>query len=210
MVKVAPSILSVNIENLESSIKEIETAGADYIHIDVMDGKFVNNETPGLEMLEKSNDVTEMILDTHLMVENPEDWLEDFSLSDIITFHVEAVDAETADRMIENLHECDIKVGLAIKPNTPIEEVLPYIEKIDMVLVMLVEPGFGGQQMIEECLEKVRFLRDLKPEMDIEVDGGINLKNIQRVKDAGANVIVAGTAIFSADDKKYVIKKIKE
>ena len=209
MVKVAPSILSVKLEDIEKEVLSVEKAGADYIHIDVMDGNFVNNETPGIEMLEKAHDATDIILDTHLMVENPEDWLEDFLLSNIITFHIEAVNSETLERIIEYLHEREIKVGIAVKPGTSIEEVLPYIEKIDLVLVMLVEPGFGGQKMIEECLEKVKFLRALKPDIDIEVDGGINLENIDKVKEAGANIIVAGTAIFSAEDRAYVINKIK-
>ena len=209
MVKVSPSVLSVKIEELEKAIQSVEQAGADYIHIDVMDGKFVNNETLGFTLLEKAHEFTNLPLDTHLMVENPEDWLEDFTLSNIITFHIEAVDSETADRIIEFLHEREIKVGISLKPGTQIEEIIPYLEKIDLVLVMLVEPGFGGQQMIEECLEKVKFLREIKPDLDIEVDGGINLENIDKVKKAGANIIVAGTAIFSAEDKKAVIDKIK-
>lgn len=210
MVKIAPSILSVSIEDLEKEIPAVEKAGADYIHIDVMDGKFVDNETPGLEMLERAHDISNLTLDTHLMVENPEDWLEDFMLSNIITFHIEAVDFETADRIINYLHERDIKVGISLKPNTPLDEILPYLEKIDMVLIMLVEPGFGGQKMIESCLDKVRVLREMKPEMDIEVDGGVNIENIDKIKKAGANVIVAGTAIFKAEDRAYVISKFKE
>ena len=161
MVKIAPSILSVSIEDLEKEIPAVEKAGADYIHIDVMDGKFVDNETPGLEMLERAHDISNLTLDTHLMVENPEDWLEDFMLSNIITFHIEAVDFETADRIINYLHERDIKVGISLKPNTPLDEILPYLEKIDMVLIMLVEPGFGGQKLIEATLEKMKQVRKL-------------------------------------------------
>lgn len=210
MVKIAPSILAADFENLEQEIKSVEDAGADYIHIDVMDGDFVTNKTLGLEMLKRSNQATDLILDTHLMVENPIDWIDDFSKSDIITFHLEAVDEETANKIIDELHEREIKVGISIKPDTPVEEIIPYIEKIDMVLVMTVEPGKGGQKLIPECLEKVRVLREISPDIDIEVDGGINLETITEVKSAGANIIVAGTAIFGAENRKYVIDKLKE
>lgn len=210
MVKVAPSILAADFENLENEIKDVEQAGADYIHIDVMDGEFVVNKTPGLEMLKISNASTDLILDTHLMVENPLDWIEDFLESDIITFHVEAVDEDTANKIIEELHEKEVKVGISIKPDTSIDEIMPYIDKIDMVLVMTVEPGKGGQKLISECLEKVRIIREIAPDIDIEVDGGINLENIEEVKKAGANIIVAGTAIFGVNDRKYVIEKLRE
>ena len=209
MVKIAPSILAADFENLENEIKDVEQAGADYIHIDVMDGEFVTNKTPGLEMLKINNAATDLILDTHLMVENPIDWIEDFSESDIITFHIEATDEETASKIIEELHEKEIKVGISIKPNTAVEEILPYIDKIDMVLVMTVEPGKGGQKLIPECLEKVRILRELAPDIDIEVDGGINIETVGLVKEAGANVIVAGTAVFGAEDRKFVIDKLR-
>lgn len=209
MVKIAPSILSVDIEKIESEVANLEKAGADYIHIDVMDGEFVPNRTAGVTMLEKAYDGCNLALDTHLMVENPEDYIEDFSVSNIITFHVEVVDTETAYRIIDNLHEREILAGMAIKPNTPVEEILPYLDNIELVLVMLVEPGFGGQEMIEECLEKVRKIRELRPDIDIEVDGGINLQNIHKVKSAGANVIVSGTAILKELDRATVISKMK-
>lgn len=209
MVKVAPSILAANFEKLEDEIEEVVQAGADYIHVDVMDGEFVNNETPGLEMYERARKATDIIIDTHLMVENPENWIDDFSKSDIITFHLEAVDEETAYTIIERLHELEIKVGISIKPDTPVEEIMPYLDRIDMVLVMLVEPGWGGQKMMEECLEKVTIIREAYPDIDIEVDGGINLENVQKVKEAGANVIVAGTAVFKAINKQDAIIKLK-
>lgn len=210
MVKIAPSILAADFENLEQEICDVVEAGADYIHVDVMDGEFVNNETPGLEMYERARKATNVIIDTHLMVENPENWIDDFSKSDIITFHIETVDEETADRIIERLHELEIKVGISIKPDTSVEEIIPYLDKIDMVLIMTVEPGWGGQKMIEECLEKVSVIRSLNEDIDIEVDGGINLENVTKVKDAGANVIVAGTAIFKAMDRANVIEKMSK
>lgn len=209
MVKIAPSILSVDIENIENEVANLEKAGADYIHIDVMDGEFVPNRTAGTTMLEKAHDGCNLPLDTHLMVENPEDYLEDFSISNTITFHLEAVDTETAYRLIDNLHEREIRVGMSIKPDTPIEEILPYLDNIELVLVMLVEPGFGGQEMIEECLEKVRKIRELRPDIDIEVDGGINLQNVDKVKRAGANIIVSGTAILREKDRAEAISKMR-
>ena len=210
MVKIAPSILAADFDNLENEVSDVEKAGADYIHIDIMDGEFVNNETPGLEMLTRTYETTSLTLDTHLMVEEPQNWLDDVVLSNVVTFHIEAVNVETAEKIIDYLHERDIKAGVAIKPDTSIEDIMPIFEKIDVVLVMLVEPGFGGQKMILSCLEKAKTLRSLKPDMDIEVDGGVNLENVQLVKDAGANIIVAGTAIFKSNDRKFVIEEMKK
>lgn len=210
MVKVGPSVLSVDINNLKEEVANLEHAGADYIHIDVMDGEFVENETMGIEMLEQANAGTDILLSTHLMVENPEKWIEEFSATDIFTFHIEAVTPEVAEEIIEELHERDIKVGIAIKPETPVDEIMPFIDEIDLVLVMLVEPGYGGQAMIPECLEKVRTLRNLNPELDIEVDGGITLENVEMVKEAGANMIVSGTTIINAQDRAWVISQMKK
>lgn len=209
MVSIAPSILAADFNNLANEIKAVEEAGADYIHIDVMDGEFVNNKTQGIDMITIANEATNLPLDTHLMVESPEDWIEDFLNSDIITFHIEAVDEETANRIIEKLHEHEIRAGIAIKPNTSIEEVLPYIDKADLILVMTVEPGFGGQKLIPECLEKVKRIREISSEIDIEVDGGINLENVEEIKSLEANIIVAGSAIFKFNNKKEIIQKMK-
>lgn len=210
MVKIAPSILAADFENLEEEIIDVVLKGADYIHVDVMDGEFVNNQTPGLEMLTRARVTTDVTIDTHLMVENPLDWIEDFSSSDIITFHLEATDEETREKIIDELREREIKVGISIKPDTDISEVEPYLDKIDQVLIMLVEPGWGGQQMIESCVEKVRKLREINSVVDIEVDGGITTDNVQKVKSAGANVIVAGTAVFKAYDRAEAIRKLRE
>ena len=210
MVEVSPSILAADFEKLDEEIRSVADAGADYIHIDVMDGKFVNNETPGFKMYEIAESVTDKLLDTHLMVEDPENWIDDFSKSDIITFHIEAVNEEIARKIIDKLHELEIKVGIAIKPDTSIQDIIPYLEDIDMALVMTVEPGWGGQKLIEDCIDKVRELREINEYINIEVDGGINLDNVDRLKKAGANIIVAGTAIFKEQDRKAIINKIKE
>lgn len=210
MVKIAPSILAANFEKLEEEIESVVRAGADMIHVDVMDGKFVNNETPGLEMLKRARTTTDIIIDSHLMVQDPENWIEDFLLSDIISFHIESVCEEMAKKIIDRIHDYGIKASIAIKPGTPIETILPFLNQLDMVLIMTVEPGYGGQAMIEKCLEKVKILREWKNDIDIEVDGGINIETVEKAKSAGANVIVAGTAIFKADNPKEVIQKLRE
>lgn len=209
MVKVAPSVLSVSLENVKSEAKDLENNGADYIHIDVMDGKFVDNETLGIEIIDEIKNDVEIPLDTHLMVENPEDWIDDFSASDIISFHIEAVDAETAIRIIENLHEREIKVGIAIKPDTPVEEIIPYLDMVDLILIMTVEPGYGGQKLIENCISKISEVREIKPEIEIEVDGGITFENVQKVIDAGADIIVSGNTIMNCSDRKEAILKMR-
>lgn len=211
MSKIAPSILAANMDDLENDIKEVVIAGADYIHIDVMDGKFVPNETPGLKMLKEAKKVTSITLDVHLMVENPKEYMRDFiDDADIITFHIEAADSKTIEEIIEILKSHKKKVGISIKPKTPVDTVLPYIDKIDMILVMTVEPGFGGQKLIPDTIEKIKELRKIRPNLDIEVDGGINVETASLVKEAGANILVAGTAVFKAENKKEVIEKLRK
>lgn len=226
MVKIAPSILAANFEVLENEIRNVAECGADVIHVDIMDGKFVKNETPGMEMYKTAVQIAVLPVDTHLMVENPEGWIGEIltvhnnivesnievshSQDDIITFHIETVNEMVAYKLIDKIHGAGLKVGIAIKPNTELEEILPFIPLIDMVLIMTVEPGYGGQTLIESCLEKVKELRDLEPNIDIEVDGGINLENISKVKKAGANVIVAGTAIFNTEDRRDAINSLRD
>ena len=228
MVKIAPSILTANFDKLEEEIKSVVDAGADMIHVDVMDGKFVTNKTPGIQMYKTAKIVTKLPIDTHLMVENPEEWIDAIAShrenqvnnvvaahtvrhnnNDIISFHIEAVNEMVAYKLIQKIHDHGMKASIAIKPDTPIEDVLPLLPMIDMVLVMTVEPGYGGQAMIPECLEKVKELRELEPDLEIEVDGGINIETVTAAKEAGANVIVAGTAIFNASDKRTVIRALR-
>lgn len=210
MVKIAPSILAANMENLIEDIKQVSNFGADYIHIDVMDGKFVPNETNGLMMLKTAKKSTNIILDVHFMVENPIEYIKDFiEEADIITFHVEAVNKIQAEEIINLLKAKNKKVGIALKPKTSLNEIIPFLNKIDMALIMTVEPGFGGQKLIPETIEKIEQLRKIKPNLDIEVDGGINLETADLVKTAGANVLVAGTAIFKSIDKKKTIDELR-
>ena len=205
---IAPSILSADFSRLAEQTKMAEQGGAEYLHIDVMDGHFVPNISFGPVVMKSLRPHSKAVFDVHLMIENPEKYIEAFADAgaDIINVHIEAVsDAETC---IEKIRATGCKVALTIKPKTPVSAILPYIDKCDMILVMTVEPGFGGQGMIEECLDKIRELRNLYPDLDIEVDGGVKLSNIAKVYDAGANIIVAGSAVFLAENPGEVISEM--
>lgn len=210
MIKVAPSILSADFNNLEKEINDAVQAGGDYIHIDVMDGKFVNNITNGLEMLKRAKNATNVILDVHLMVENPQDYIDDFSDANIITFHVEAVNEETTWELIKKIKSKNIKVGISIKPETNIDKIIKFLNDIDMVLIMTVEPGKGGQELIPHTIEKIKEIRNINSTIDIEVDGGINQDTVELVKSAGANVLVSGTSIFKSENKSEIIEFFKK
>ena len=192
MIKVSPSILSADFSNMGKAVKELEAAGADYIHMDVMDGSFVPQITFGAKMVASLKEHTRLPLDVHLMIENPIVHIDDFARAgaDIITFHGEA--ADDIDAVIDKIKSQGKKVGMSIKPKTPVSFIEKYLDSLDMVLVMTVEPGYGGQAMILETLDKVAELRHDCSELDIEVDGGINAQTIRTVLDVGANVIVAG------------------
>ncbi len=199
----APSILSADFCRLGEQIREVEQAGAQYLHIDVMDGLFVPSISYGMPVIASIRKGTSIFFDVHLMIEKPERYIKEFAESgaDLINFHLEAT--EDAEGTIEKIRGFGKKVGITIKPNTPASAVEPYLEKVDMVLVMTVEPGFGGQKLIPECLEKVKEIRSMVTEKglttDIEVDGGIDVSNVHLALEAGANVVVAGSAVFKND-----------
>ena len=213
-VFISPSILSADFANLERDIKRVENAGADWLHIDVMDGHFVPNITIGVPVVASIDKVTNMPLDVHLMIENPQKYVEAFAKAgaDILTFHIECgTDVKSTIDLIKSFN---VKVGLSIKPNTKIEDVYEFLPYIHMCLIMTVEPGKGGQSLILETLEKIkelkRYIEENKIEIDIEADGGINLATVEDVKKAGANILVAGTAILMAKDYKIIIDELKK
>lgn len=199
----SPSILSADFAVLGEQIKEADRAGAQYIHIDVMDGLFVPSISFGMPVIKSIRKMTEKIFDVHLMIEKPERYIKEFAEcgADIITFHLEA--CECIKETIDKIHSYGIKAGLSIKPNTPVETLKPYISDLDMILIMSVEPGFGGQKYIETSTDKIRRTRELITEsgrdIDLQVDGGIKHDNVQMVVEAGANVIVAGSSIFAGN-----------
>ena len=220
VIKIAPSILSANFKNLEAEIRKVEEAGADLIHVDVMDGHFVPNITMGPMVVKALRAITRLPLDVHLMIENPDRFIPDFARAgaDIITIHEEA--SKNLEEDIELIRQNNVQPGVVVNPATPIESVFHVLDKVMMVLIMSVNPGFEAQKFMPEVLPKIRKLRahinnsphlsvgnDMSP--DIEVDGGINLETAKEVVKAGANVLVAGSAIFYAPDYQAVIKKMK-
>lgn len=202
----APSILAADFKILGQEIKKTEKNGAGYLHFDVMDGMFVPSISFGMPVLASIREATGQVMDVHLMVQEPIRYIEDFKKAgaDLVTVHLEA--CEDAEATIAKIRECGLKAGLSICPETPAAVAEPYLEKVDMILVMTVHPGFGGQKFIPESLDKIRRIRsmikDRNLSADIQVDGGITLNNVREVLDAGANVIVAGSAVFGGDPEK--------
>ena len=208
----APSILTVKEEERNNILQELIDLGIIYLHLDIMDGKFVPNTTPGVSLLKKINKF-DFVFDTHLMVEDPINYIDKFykAGSDIITFHYEAVD--NVQQVINKILSLNIKCGISIKPNTDPTVLLPYLKDLDQILIMSVEPGFGGQKFMENALEKIKYLDKLRNSNEeyhylIEVDGGINLSNVTKIREAGANVVVMGTALINSSDKASLIKEV--
>lgn len=215
MNRVSPSILSADFVNLERDIRALTPAGADYVHVDVMDGLFVPNISIGLPVVSAIRKVTELPLDVHLMIDRPIRYAEGFlkSGADWLTIHLEADTPENTMACLEKIRALGGKAGLALKPGTPAEAALPYLTQCDMILVMTVEPGFGGQGLIEETLPKIAALRAEADRrglaLDIEVDGGIKAENIGHVASFGANIFVAGSSVFGKPDRAAAIATLR-
>lgn len=207
-VKISPSILASDYANLQSELEKISTS--DLIHVDVMDGHFVPNISIGAPVTAACKKVCDVPFDVHLMISNPLDYAEDFAKAgaDIICFHSEC-DSDT-EETINKILSLGKKAGLAIKPATPIDEVVKYLDKLSMVLVMTVEPGFGGQSFMESTMPKVEAIRKINPDIDIEVDGGINAETIKIASKAGANVFVAGSAVFKSENPAETIAILRK
>jgi len=209
-ILIAPSILSADFANLRADIIRIEEAGADWVHIDVMDGHFVPNLTIGAPVVKSLRKVTKLPFDVHLMIENPWKYIEDFAKagSDIITVHQEAC-VHNLPEVVAQIKSYGIRAGVSIKPNTGVDAIKDVLKDVDLVLVMSVEPGFGGQSFMPNSIPKIAEIRALAPFVDIEVDGGINSETAKLVVEAGANVLVAGSSVYGASDIKSAIEGLR-
>lgn len=208
-IKVAPSILSGDFANMSVSVKNAQEWGADYIHFDVMDGVYVPNITFGMQMCKAIRPYTDLPLDVHLMIVQPEKYVEQFcdAGADIVSFHPDATsDILSTIEMIRNKGK---KVGLVLNPDKDVSLLEPYFDKIDMVIIMGVYPGFGGQKFIPEVLDKVRYIRSICPHIDIELDGGVNEQNAKTITDAGVNILVGGSSVYQSSDPEKTIRRLK-
>ena len=215
MTKIAPSILSADFVNLQREIEDVLAGGADWLHVDVMDGIFVPNISIGIPVVKALRPVTDLPLDVHLMIDRPIRYVEEFvkAGADWLTIHVEADQPQNTLAALDKIRELGCKAGIVLKPKTPAEAAIPYLEKCDMILVMTVEPGFGGQKFMADQMEKIRQLRewldDVNPDCVIEVDGGVDANTHTVCKEHGAEVLVAGSAYFKAEDRAAFVKTVQ-
>lgn len=216
MAYIAPSILSADFANLQRDIENIAENGGDWVHVDVMDGLFVPNITIGIPVVKSLRPVTSLPLDVHLMIEKPIRYAEAFvkAGADIVTIHVEADQPQNTLEALDRIHALGGKAGIVLKPKTPAEKAIPYLKKCDVILVMTVEPGFGGQKFMADMMPKIRTLKALlereNPDCLIEVDGGVDRNTCGICKESGADVLVAGSAYFKAADRKGFVKAIQK
>ena len=215
MVKVAPSILSADFVNLERDIRALKETGADYVHVDVMDGLFVPNITIGIPVVAAIRRITDMPLDVHLMIDRPLRYVDDFCKvgSDLLTVHVEADTQENTLAALKRIRENGVRAAISVKPKTPAEAVLPFLPYCDLILVMTVEPGFGGQSFMQDMMPKLKTIRGYidaqNPGCELEVDGGVNTETARICRENGANVLVAGSAYFKAADPAAFVRAVK-
>jgi ribulose-phosphate 3-epimerase len=213
MIKISPSVLAADLSNLAAEVADIEAAGADMVHLDVMDGMFVTNISFGLPVIECLRKKSDMIFDVHLMIASPESYAEKFieAGADILTFHVET--CKDPASLLDKIRSMGVMAGISLRPDTQLQSIFPYLDKCDMVLVMTVEPGHGGQKLIPETIEKVRKVKaEIEKrglDVEIQVDGGINADNAGELVSAGASILVAGSSVFKHKDRRAAIEALR-